>query len=142
LIIKLLGHYYLTWYKSFKMLSIYMFFFFGFEKTSSPRKVHFVGPGEGVKLRLSQALTRDARPDSNSRPAVQILNPLPLRYAPWGQASTCCLCFRCISVLLYCSCNLSYITIYIILFCIQCSFHLIWSKLISLDMIIITLWAH
>jgi hypothetical protein len=37
-----------------------------------------------LKLRLSQALTRGARPDSNSRPAVQISNPLPLRYAPWG----------------------------------------------------------
>jgi len=43
-----------------------------------------VGPGEGVKPRLSQALTRGARPDSNSRPAVQIPNPLPSRYAPWG----------------------------------------------------------
>jgi len=59
-------------------------FFFGFEETSPPRKAHFVGPGEGVKPRLSQALTRGARPDSNSRPAVQISNPLPSRYAPWG----------------------------------------------------------
>jgi len=41
-----------------------------------------VGPGEGVKPRLSQALTRGARPDSNSRPAVQISNPLPSRYTP------------------------------------------------------------
>jgi len=61
------------------------FFFFGFEETSPPRKAHFVGPGEGVKPRLSQTLTRDARPDSNSRPAVQIPNPLPSRYAPWGR---------------------------------------------------------
>jgi hypothetical protein len=60
------------------------FFFFGFEKTSPPRKAHFVGPGEGVKPQLSQALTRGAHPDSNSRPAVQISNPLPSRYAPWG----------------------------------------------------------
>jgi len=58
--------------------------FFLFEETSPSRKAHFVGPGKGVKLRLSQALTRDARSDSNSRPAVQISNPLPSRYAPWG----------------------------------------------------------
>jgi hypothetical protein len=56
------------------------FFFFGFEETSTPRKAYFVGPGEGVKPRLSQALTRGARPDSNSRPAVQISNPLPSPY--------------------------------------------------------------
>jgi len=43
-----------------------------------------VGLGEGVKPRLSQALTRGARPDSNSRPAMQISNPLPSRYASWG----------------------------------------------------------
>jgi len=43
-----------------------------------------VGPDEGVKPQLSQALTRDARPDSNSRPAMQISNPLPSRYACWG----------------------------------------------------------
>jgi hypothetical protein len=54
-------------------------FFFGFEETSSPRKAHFVGPDERVKPRLSQVFTRDARPDSNSRPAMQISNPLPLR---------------------------------------------------------------
>jgi hypothetical protein len=47
-----------------------------------------VGPGEEVKPRLSQALTRGARPDSNSRPAVQISNPLPSRYAPWGLVGT------------------------------------------------------
>jgi len=52
----------------------YSDFFFGFEETSPPRKAHFVGPGERVKPRLSQALTRDARPDSNSRPPVQISN--------------------------------------------------------------------
>jgi len=44
-----------------------------------------VGPGERVKPRLSQALTRGARPDSNSKPVVQISNPLPSRFAPWGQ---------------------------------------------------------
>jgi len=61
-----------------------IFFFFGFEETSPPRKAYFVGPGEGVKPRLSQVLTRGARPDSNSRPAVHISNPLPSRYASWG----------------------------------------------------------
>jgi len=64
----------MQWYDNF-------FFFFGFEETSSPRKVYFVGSGEGVKPRLSQALTRGARLDSNSGPAVQISNPLPSRYA-------------------------------------------------------------
>jgi len=44
-----------------------------------------VGPGKGVKPRLSQALTRDARPDSNSRPAVQISNPLSSRYVSLGR---------------------------------------------------------
>jgi len=58
-------------------------FFLGFEETSLSRKAYFVGSGEGVKPRLSQALTRDARPDSNSRPAVQISNHLSSRYAPW-----------------------------------------------------------
>jgi hypothetical protein len=61
------------------------FFFFGFEENPTPRKAHFVGSGEQVKPRLSQALTRGARPDSNSRPAVQISSPLPSRYAPLGQ---------------------------------------------------------
>jgi len=61
----------------------FFFFFFGFEETSPSRKAHFVGPGEGVKPRLSQALTRGARPDLNSKPAVQISNPFPSRYAPW-----------------------------------------------------------
>jgi len=48
--------------------------------------VHFVGSGERFKPRLSQALTRGARPDSNSRSAVQISSPLPSRYAPWGHS--------------------------------------------------------
>jgi hypothetical protein len=59
-------------------------FFFGFEEPH-PRKVHFVGLGERLKPQLSQALTRDARPDSNSRPAVQISSPLPSHHAPWGR---------------------------------------------------------
>jgi len=40
-------------------------------------KAYIVGSGEQVKLRLSQALIKDARPDSNSRSAVQISSPLP-----------------------------------------------------------------
>jgi len=59
--------------------------YIGFEETSHPRKAHFVGLGEGVKPRLSHALIRGARPDSNSRPAVQISNYLPSRYTPRGQ---------------------------------------------------------
>jgi len=36
-----------------------------------------MGPDKGVKSRLSQAFTRGARLDSNSRPTMQISNPLP-----------------------------------------------------------------
>jgi len=46
-----------------------------------------MGSDEQVKPRLSQALTRGARPDSNSRLAVQISSPLPSRYASWGLLS-------------------------------------------------------
>ena len=49
-----------------------------------------MGLGERVKSRLSQALIRDARPDSNSRPAVQISSPLPSRYAFWDSYNTYC----------------------------------------------------
>jgi len=59
-------------------------FFFWIRGNLTPRKAHFVGLGEGVKPRLSQALTIDARPNLNSRPAVQISNSLPSRYASWG----------------------------------------------------------
>jgi len=38
--------------------------FFWIRENLIPRKAHFVGPGEGVKPRLSQSLTRGARPDS------------------------------------------------------------------------------
>jgi len=58
-----------------------LIFFFWIRGNPTPRKAHFVGPGERVKPRLSQALTRDACPDSNSRPAVQISNSLLSRYA-------------------------------------------------------------
>jgi len=63
----------------------FFFFFFWFEKTLSSQKAYFVGQSEGVKPWLFQALTRNARPDSNSRPAVQISNPLSSHYALWGQ---------------------------------------------------------
>jgi hypothetical protein len=55
-------------------------FIFLIRGNPTSRKAYFVGPGERVKLRLSQALTRGVRPDLNSRPAMQISNPLPLRY--------------------------------------------------------------
>jgi hypothetical protein len=50
-----------------------------------PRKAYFVSPGKRVKPRLFQALTKGTCPDSNSKPAVQISNPLPSRYARWKQ---------------------------------------------------------
>jgi hypothetical protein len=56
-------------------------FFFDSRKPH-PWKAYFVGPGERVKPRLFQALTRGTRPDSNSRPTVQISSPLPSRHAP------------------------------------------------------------
>jgi len=62
----------------------YNTFFFWIRGNLTLRKAHFVGPSEGVKFRLSQALIRGARPDSNSRPTVQISNPLPSYYASWG----------------------------------------------------------
>jgi hypothetical protein len=61
---------------------IFFFFFFWIRGNLISWKAHFVGPGERVKLRLSQTLTRDACPDSNSRPAVQISSFLSSRYAP------------------------------------------------------------
>ena len=67
---------------------IYIFvlitFFFWIQGNPALRKAYFVGPGERVKSRLFQTLTRGARPDSNSRPTVQISSSLPSRYAPWG----------------------------------------------------------
>ena len=44
------------------------------------RKACFVGSGEQVKPWLSQVLTIDTSNNSNSRPAVQISNPLPTCY--------------------------------------------------------------
>jgi len=57
------------------------FFFFWIRENPTSRKTHFVDPGKRIKPRLSQALTRSARPDSNSRPAMQISSPLPSNYA-------------------------------------------------------------
>jgi len=62
------------------LILLYTYIFFLFEETSFPRKIHFVDPGERVKPQ-SQALIRGARPDSNTRPAMQISNPLSSRYA-------------------------------------------------------------
>jgi hypothetical protein len=62
---------------------IFLLFFIWIRGNLTPRKAHFVGSGEGVKPRLYQALIKGARLDSNSRPAVQISNPLPSHYVPW-----------------------------------------------------------
>jgi hypothetical protein len=70
--------------RTYYFTRLFFFFFFFFLKKPTFQKTYFVGPGERVKFWLSQALTRGARPDSNSRPAVQISNPLPSRYALWG----------------------------------------------------------
>jgi len=64
------------------------FFFFLIRGNPTLRKAYFVGPGERVKPRLFQALTRGARPDSNSRPVVQISSHLPSRYVHWGPCET------------------------------------------------------
>jgi hypothetical protein len=58
---------------------------FWIQGNPTSQKTYFMGPGKRIKPRLSQALTRSARPDSKSRPAVQISSPLPSRYASWGQ---------------------------------------------------------
>jgi hypothetical protein len=71
-------------YRSIIEVVWFSIFFFLDLRKSHPRKVYFVSPGERIKPRLSQALTRGARRDSNSRPAVQISSPLPLRYVSWG----------------------------------------------------------
>jgi hypothetical protein len=58
--------------------------FFLDSRKPHPPESALCGPGEQVKPRLFQALTRGAIPDSNSRPAVQISSPLPSRYTLWG----------------------------------------------------------
>jgi len=55
--------------------------FFLIQGNSTSRKAHFVGSGEQVKSRLSHALIRGARPDSNSRLTVQISISLSSRHA-------------------------------------------------------------
>ena len=59
--------------------------FFFYSRNPTLWKVYFMAPGEQVKPRLFQALTRDVCPDSNSKSAIQISSFLPSRYAPWGQ---------------------------------------------------------
>jgi hypothetical protein len=54
--------------QKYEQLRTNMIFFYS--RKPHPRKVHFEGPGERVKPRLSQAFTRGARPDSNSRPVM------------------------------------------------------------------------
>jgi hypothetical protein len=44
--------------------------YFWIRENFTLEKAHFVDPNEQVKPRLFQALTRDARPDSNSRPTM------------------------------------------------------------------------
>ena len=63
---------------------IILSFLFWIRGNSIFQKTYFMGPGEWIKPRLFQTLTRDASPDSNSRPAVQISSILLLRYAPWN----------------------------------------------------------
>jgi hypothetical protein len=63
-------------------------FFFWIQRNLTIWKAYFVGPGEEVKPRLSHALTRNARLDSNSRPAVQISNPLSSCYTSWVRSNT------------------------------------------------------
>jgi hypothetical protein len=62
-------------------MSLFKDFFFWIRGNPTPQKAHFMVPGEQVKPRLSQALTRNARPDSNLRLAVQISSSLLSRYA-------------------------------------------------------------
>jgi hypothetical protein len=56
--------------------------FFLIRGNPTSRKAHFVGSGERIKSRLSHALTRGARPDSNSRFTVQISTSLLSCHAP------------------------------------------------------------
>ena len=55
-------------------------FFFLNSRKPHLREIHFINPGERVKPRLFQVLTRDARLDSNSRFTVQISSFLPSRH--------------------------------------------------------------
>ena len=61
------------------MFDYVLLFVFFSRKPHLPESV-FCGSGERVKFRLFQALTRGARPDSNSRPAVLISSPLLSHY--------------------------------------------------------------
>jgi hypothetical protein len=46
---------------------IIFFFFFWIRGNLTSQKAYFVSPDEGVKPRLSQVLTKNTRPDSNSK---------------------------------------------------------------------------
>jgi hypothetical protein len=59
-------------------------FFFLDSRKPHPPESALCGPRWVSKTPAVQALTRGARPDSNSKPAVQISNLLPSRYVPWG----------------------------------------------------------
>jgi hypothetical protein len=72
-----------------------LFFFFWFEEILSSRKAYFVGPGEGVKSWLFQALTRNTCPNSNLKPPIQILNSLSSRYVSWKRSCPRCLVIGC-----------------------------------------------
>jgi len=69
-----------------------LFFFFFIRENLIPWNAYFVGSGEEVKLWLFQVLTRDAYPDLNSRPAVQILNFLSSRYALYKRVGALLTC--------------------------------------------------
>jgi len=71
-------------YNVFCFLKARIFIFFWIRGNLTLRKAYFMGSGERVKSRLSQAFTKGARPDSNSRPAVQISSLLSSCYAYSG----------------------------------------------------------
>jgi len=84
MIIDFAVNFYILKIKITKNIFLLSLFFFWIRGNPTPWKTHFVGSDERVKPRLSQALTRGARPDSNSRLPVQISNLLSSRYVPWG----------------------------------------------------------
>jgi len=55
-----------------KYIICILFLFIWIRGNPTPRKAHFMDPGERVKSRLSQTLIKSAHPNWNSRPAVQI----------------------------------------------------------------------
>ena len=65
------------------LVGVAIFFFFWIRE----KKVYFMGPNKQVKSRLSQALIKNACPNSNSRPTMQISKLLLSRYAPYKWSS-------------------------------------------------------